>query len=171
MTRKRQHRGGMDEGLKPTKADNVREARRESGGRGECANANESEKRGERASARGCKGATVRMEGEGMGGEPPPLPPRRPPRGGPLTQRASTKASSNSLIGAEVFNDSGRGVWGRGEVVAIIPAGVSPYYFCKRNGLRQLFRKDTCSLYCPRFIVQGDDGKLHAPERVLWQMK
>ena len=168
MERKWQYGQSICEGSKPTKCEKVpksERARRASAAKTEGASARVREREGadERASAR--------MEEGGMGGTPPPQAPGRPPARGPLTQRPRSKAQSQSLIGSVVLNESGRGVWGQGEVVAVIPAGVSPYYFCKQNGLRQLFRKDTCVLWTPRFIVRGDDGKLHAPERVVWQMR
>lgn len=169
MVRKRQYGHGLSVGSIPTNKGKAHESEgkrvRESAAETEC----------ESARVRVRRGADGRTKedgnGRGMGGTPPPQATGRPPARGPLTQRPRTKAQSCSLIGSVVFNESGRGVWGQGEVVAVIPAGVSPYYFCKQNGLRQLFRKDTCVLWTPRFIVRGDDGKLHAPERVVWQMR
>lgn len=169
MSRKRQYGHGLSVGSIPT---NKIKAHKSEGRR---VRASAAKTEGASARVREREGASGRTEtdgnGRGMGGTPPPQAPGRPPRGGPLTQRPHTKAHPSSLIGSVVFNESGRGVWGQGEVVAVIPAGVSPYYFCKQNGLRQLFRKDTCVLWTPRFIVRGDDGKLHAPERVVWQMR
>lgn len=169
MARKWQYEQSICEGLKPTKCGKVPKSEEER------VRASAAKTEGASARVREREGANGRTEtdgnGRGMGGKPSPNGGGRPPRGGPLTQRPRTKVHPSSLIGSVVFNDSGRGVWGQGEVVAVIPAGVSPYYFCKRNGLRQLFRRDTCSLCYPRFIVLGDDGALHAPERVVWQMR
>jgi hypothetical protein len=169
MARKRRDGYGLSVGSIPT---NKGKAHKSEGKR---VRASVDEGEGESARERVRRGADGRTatdgNGRGMGGAPPPQATGRPPARGPLTQRSRTKAHLQSLIGSVVFNESGRGVWGRGEVVAVIPPGVSPYYFCKQNGLRQLFRKDTCVLWASRFIVLGDDGKLHAPERVVWQMR
>lgn len=169
MARKWQYGHGLSVGSIPTNKEKAHESE------GERVRASVAKTEGASARVREREGADGRTEtdgnGRGMGGTPPSKSAGRPPRGGPLTQRPHTKAHPSSLIGSVVLNESGRGVWGQGEVVAVIPAGVSPYYFCKQNGLRQLFRKDTCVLWTPRFIVRGDDGKLHAPERVVWQMR
>jgi hypothetical protein len=169
MARKRRDGYGLSVGSIPT---NKIKAHKSEGKR---VRASAAETEGASARERVREGADGRTEadgnGRGMGGTPPLQATGRPPARGPLTQRERSKAQSKSLIGSVVLNESGRGVWGQGEVVAVIPAGVSPYYFCKQNGLRQLFRKDTCVLWSPRFIVRGDDGKLHAPERVVWQMR
>lgn len=169
MARKWRDGYGLSVGSIPTNKERAHESE------GKRVRASAAKNEGTSARVREREGASGRMEtdgdGRGMGGTPPSKSAGRPPRGGPLTQRPHTKAHPSSLIGSVVFNESGRGVWGQGEVVAVIPAGVSPYYFCKQNGLRQLFRKDTCVLWTPRFIVRGDDGKLHAPERVVWQMR
>lgn len=169
MARKWQYGHGLSVGSIPTNKAKSHKSE------GERVRASAAKTEGASARVREREGADGRTEtdgnGRGMGGTPPSKSAGRPPRGGPLTQRPHTKAHPSSLIGSVVLNESGRGVWGQGEVVAVIPAGVSPYYFCKQNGLRQLFRKDTCVLWSPRFIVRGDDGKLHAPERVVWQMR
>lgn len=169
MTRKWQYGHGLSVGSIPTNKERANESE------GEVASASVAKTEGASARVREREGADGRTEtdgnGRGMGGTPLSRSAGRPPARGPLTQRPHTKAHPSSLIGSVVLNESGRGVWGQGEVVAVIPAGVSPYYFCKQNGLRQLFRKDTCVLWTPRFIVRGDDGKLHAPERVVWQMR
>jgi hypothetical protein len=169
MARKWQYGHGLSVGSIPTNKDKAHKSE------GERVRASAAKTKGASARVREREGANGRTEtdgnGRGMGGAPPPQATGRPPARGPLTQRSRTKAHLQSLIGSVVFNESGRGVWGRGEVVAVIPPGVSPYYFCKQNGLRQLFRKDTCVLWASRFIVLGDDGKLHAPERVVWQMR
>lgn len=165
MARKRRDGQTITEGCKPSNA--ARRAKR-----GENERARNRAKKREASAARDANakrtGRTERTARRGgVGGKPPPQAEGRPPARGPLAQRPSPQ----SLVGCEVFNASGRGVWGRGEVVAVIPAGVSPYYFCRRFGLRQLFRRDTCAICSPRFIVKGDDGELHAPERVTWRMK
>lgn len=169
MARKWQYGHGLSVGSIPTNKEKAHKSE------GKRVRASAAKTEGASARVREREGANGRTEtdgnGRGMGGMPPSKSAGRPPRGGALTQRPHTKAHPSSLIGSVVFNESGRGVWGQGEVVAVIPAGVSPYYFCKQNGLRQLFRKDTCVLWSPRFIVRGDDGKLHAPERVVWQMR
>lgn len=169
MARKWQYGHGLFVGSIPTNKEKAHESE------GERVRASVAKTEGASARVREREGADGRTEtdgnGWGMGGTPPSKSAGRPPARGPLTQRLRAKAHPSSLIGSVVFNESGRGVWGQGEVVAVIPAGVSPYYFCKQNGLRQLFRKDTCVLWTPRFIVRGDDGKLHAPERVVWQMR
>lgn len=169
MARKWQYGHGFSVGSIPTNKERAYKIE------GERVRESAAETEGASARVREREGASGRTEtdghGRGMGGTLPSKSAGRPPRGGPLTQRPHTKAQPQSLIGSVVLNESGRGVWGQGEVVAVIPAGVSPYYFCKQNGLRQLFRKDTCVLWTPRFIVRGDDGKLHAPERVVWQMR
>lgn len=169
MARKWQYGHGLSVGSIPT---NKKKAHKSEGER---VRASAAKTEGASARVREREGADGRTEtdgnGRGMGGTPLSRSAGRPPARGPLTQRPHTKAHPSSLIGSVVLNESGRGVWGQGEVVAVIPAGVSPYYFCKHNGLRQLFRKDTCVLWTPRFIVRGDDGKLHAPERVVWQMR
>lgn len=169
MAQKWQYGHGLSVGSIPTNKIKAHKSE------GERVRASAAKTEGASARVREREGANGRTEtdgnGRGMGGTPPSKSAGRPPRGGALTQRERSKAQSQSLIGSVVLNESGRGVWGQGEVVAVIPAGVSPYYFCKQNGLRQLFRKDTCVLWSPRFIVRGDDGKLHAPERVVWQMR
>ena len=75
--------------------------------------------------------------------------------------------SARIVVGAVVENASGRGVWGKGVVEAVIPAGVAPRYFCQRRGFPiGLFRWRTEVVNEPRYIVRGEDGRLHAPRRV-----
>lgn len=165
MARKRRDGQTIAEGYKPT--DTAARAKAERGERGSESIAERGSAGVRRARERGAGADGHAARTGGMGGKPTTQAAGRPPARGPLAQRPSPQ----SLVGCEVFNASGRGVWGRGEVVAVIPAGVMPYYFCRRAGLRQLFRRDTCASFSPRFIVRGDDGELHAPERVSWRMK
>lgn len=75
--------------------------------------------------------------------------------------------SAGIVVGDVVENASGRGVWGKGVVVGVIPTGVSPRYFCGRHGFPVgLFRWRTEVVNEPRYIVRGEDGRLHAPRRV-----
>lgn len=98
----------------------------------------------------------------GMGGSAQRAAVGRPPRVGPLTQRPRPQ------IGSRVRNASGRGVWGFGVVEAVIPVGVAPWWFCMRRGIAQLFRRATPASVRERYVVRGDDGRLHTPERVVW---
>lgn len=166
--------GKMDEldmGFKPTKHQNHHEKRWNRGARSTKRGAKPSTQPKPSAEPRqrrgaGTDGRTWRQMG-GMGGLRSPRPAARPPARGPLTQRPSPP----DMTGCLVHNDSGRGVWGFGTVVAVVPAGVSPYFFCRRNGIPQMFRPETCSIPAPRYIVMGDDGRLHAPERVSWRTR
>ena len=75
--------------------------------------------------------------------------------------------SAGIVVGDVVENASGRGVWGKGVVVGVIPTGVSPRYFCGRHGFPVgLFRWRTEVVNEPRYIVRGEDGRIHAPRRV-----
>ena len=69
-------------------------------------------------------------------------------------------------VGDEVTNESGRGVWGKGTVVAVVPPDVAPWFWCKRRGLPLVFGRKCAPQFCERYIVLGDDGELHTPRRV-----
>ena len=69
-------------------------------------------------------------------------------------------------VGMRVRNASGRGVWGFGSIKAVIPAGVSPHWYCKRHDLPMLFGKGVRRVWRDRCIVLGDDGRLHSPRNV-----
>ena len=161
----------LDMGFKPTKHQKHPEKRGKRGARSTERGAKPSTQPKPSAEPRpsegaGADGRTGRPR-RGMGGSRSPRPAARPPARGPLTQRPSPP----DMTGALVNNESGRGVWGSGTVVAVVPAGVSPYFFCRRNGIPQMFRPETCAVPAPRYIVMGDDGRLHAPERVSWRTR
>lgn len=69
-------------------------------------------------------------------------------------------------VGDRVVNASGRGVWGFGSIVGIIPPGVNAWWWCRRHGLPAMFRGRSCPMWRERYIVLGDDGMYHAPRRV-----
>ena len=62
----------------------------------------------------------------------------------------------------------GRGVWGFGSIVGWIPANVSPWWWCRRMGCKQIFSRQTGPLVRARPYVLGDDGRYHLPER--WEV-
>ncbi len=69
--------------------------------------------------------------------------------------------------GDVVWNASGRGVWGKGTVVAVVPTDVCPWYWCKRHKVPLVFRRDCGPSMEERYVVRGDDGELHTPRRVV----
>lgn len=69
-------------------------------------------------------------------------------------------------IGSRVRNASGRGVWGLGTIVAVIPCGVNPRWFCRRHKLPIVFGRRCEVVLRERYIVLGDDGRHHIPMRV-----
>lgn len=73
---------------------------------------------------------------------------------------------SGFRVGARVRNVSGRGVWGFGTIATVIPANVSPRWFCRRYRLPLVFGKRCATLTCTRYIVLGDDGRYHTPRKV-----
>lgn len=75
--------------------------------------------------------------------------------------------SSRLCVGDVVWNVSGRGVWGFGTIVAVIPADVKPRYWCRRRGLPLVFGRRCARVPWERYIVRGDDGSLHTPRHVL----
>lgn len=161
----------MDMGFKPTEAgeratERAKPRRARSTTRTEVTGAETMTSEAANEGAAGAAKRTGRSR-RGMGGSQSPRPAARPPARGPLAQRPSPV----DMTGAVVRNASGRGVWGSGTVVAVVPPNVSPYFFCRRNGIPQMFRPETCSIPAPRYIVMGDDERLHAPERVSWRTK
>ena len=80
-----------------------------------------------------------------------------------------TSASSTALrlrVGLRVRNASGRGVWGFGSIVGVIPAGTRPRWYCRRHGLPLVFGERCAPVWRDRCIVLGDDGRLHSPRNV-----
>lgn len=80
-----------------------------------------------------------------------------------------TTASSTDLrlrVGLRVRNASGRGVWGFGSIVGVIPAGTRPRWYCRRHGLPLVFGERCAPVWRDRCIVLGDDGRLHSPRNV-----
>ena len=69
-------------------------------------------------------------------------------------------------IGSRVRNASGRGVWGFGSIVGVIPAGTRPRWYCRRHGLPLVFGERCAPVWRDRYIVLGDDGRLHSPRNV-----
>lgn len=69
-------------------------------------------------------------------------------------------------VGDKVRNTSGRGVWGFGSIVAVIPHDVWPRAWCKRHGLPLVFSAESSPQFYERYIVRGDDGRLHTPMHV-----
>lgn len=98
--------------------------------------------------------------------------------GGPTQGRGSSSQTSSYsrfglasrsprlAVGVRVRNASGRGVWGLGTIVGVVPAGVNPRWFCRRNNLPLLFRDRSVALWHDRYVVLGDDGRHHAPKNV-----
>lgn len=78
----------------------------------------------------------------------------------------SPAARQRVSVGDEVTNASGRGVWGKGTVVAVVPPDVAPWFWCKRRGLPLVFGRKCAPQFYERYIVLGDDGELHTPRRV-----
>lgn len=70
-------------------------------------------------------------------------------------------------VGDEVVNVSGRGVWGFGTIVGVVPPDVWPRVWCKRHGLPLVFTARSGPAFFERYIVRGDDGELHTPRRVV----
>lgn len=69
-------------------------------------------------------------------------------------------------IGDEVRNTSGRGVWGLGTIIGVVPAGKNPRYFCRRKGYPMVFDRMSERVWRERYIVQGDDGRYHVPRKM-----
>lgn len=82
------------------------------------------------------------------------------------TSSPTSSASRILRVGMRVRNASGRGVWGFGSIYAVIPAGVSPCWYCKRHKLPMMFGEKVTRVWRDRCIVKGDDGKLYAPRNV-----
>lgn len=111
-------------------------------------------------------------------------PPCRPPRPAPAGyggQRASERGRQGTArgggrqtrsglgrirVGSVVVNASGRGVWGKGTVVGVIPSGVNPRYYCRRRGWPNVFGKRCDVVWRERYVVMGDDGRRHIPRQV-----
>ena len=104
----------------------------------------------------GLGGATRGYGGQGGG------------RAGRVGNARGTPAQTRSGfgIGARVRNASGRGVWGFGTIVGIIPSGVNPRWFCRRHDFPCVFGKRCDVVYRERFVVMGDDGRYHVPRQV-----
>lgn len=79
---------------------------------------------------------------------------------GPLAQ-----TQSGFGVGDRVVNASGRGAWGVGTIVAVIPAGVNPRWWCRRNGWPLMFGRCE-TVHRPRYVVRDDRGKLVVPRKV-----
>jgi len=75
-------------------------------------------------------------------------------------------ASSRLRIGMRVRNASGRGVWGFGSIVGIVPAGVHPRWYCRHHDLPMVFGDRCAPVWRERCVVLGDDGRHHAPRHV-----
>jgi len=122
---------------------------------------------GVKAAKRGAKwcdladGAGAGGPGGGYGGQRGGRPGRPGNARGPLGQTRSGLG-----IGVRVRNVSGRGVWGFGSIVAVIPSGVNPRWFCRRNGMPVVFGRRCDVVYRERYIVLGDDGRHHIPRNV-----
>lgn len=65
-----------------------------------------------------------------------------------------------------VRNASGRGVWGKGIVVGVVPCGVNPRWYCRRHGLPNVFGRNSEAVWRERYVVMGADGRLHVPRQV-----
>lgn len=78
----------------------------------------------------------------------------------------SARERERFAVGDVVRNASGRGVWGKGTVLAVIPPDVYPWVWCKRRGLPLVFGRMCEPQFYERYIVRGDDGALHTPRRV-----
>lgn len=78
----------------------------------------------------------------------------------------SARERERFAVGDVVRNASGRGVWGKGTVLAVIPPDVYPWVWCKRRGLPMVFGRRCGPEFYERYIVRGDDGALHTPRRV-----
>lgn len=78
----------------------------------------------------------------------------------------SARERERFAVGDVVRNASGRGVWGKGTVLAVIPPDVYPWVWCKRRGLPLVFGRRCEPQFYERYIVRGDDGALHTPRRV-----
>lgn len=78
----------------------------------------------------------------------------------------SARERERFAVGDVVRNASGRGVWGKGTVLAVIPPDVYPWVWCKRRGLPLVFGRRCGPEFYERYIVRGDDGALHTPRRV-----
>lgn len=79
---------------------------------------------------------------------------------GPLAQ-----TQSGFGVGDRVVNASGRGAWGVGTIVAVIPAGVNPRWWCRRNGWPLMFGRCE-TVHRPRYVVRDDRGKLVVPRNI-----
>lgn len=75
-------------------------------------------------------------------------------------------SSTPLLVGDAVRNTSGRGVWGLGTIIAVIPPDVWPRVWCKNHGLPLVFGAGCSPQFYERYIVRGDDGRLHTPKHV-----
>ena len=79
----------------------------------------------------------------------------------------SARERERFAVGDVVRNASGRGVWGKGTVVAVVPPDVYPWVWCKRHGLPLVFGRRCEPQFYERYVVRGDDGALHTPRRVV----
>ena len=85
---------------------------------------------------------------------------------------ASIAASRGTARGAHacsfvvMVRNLGRGVWGFGSIVGVIPAGTRPRWYCRRHGLPLVFGERCAPVWRDRCIVLGDDGRLHSPRNV-----
>ena len=88
--------------------------------------------------------------------------------GGVARTRGGFSPASSARVrpGDLVRNASGRGVWGKGTVIAVVPPDVFPWHWCRRHKIPQVFRRDCAPSFSERYVVRGDDGELHAPGRV-----
>ena len=101
-----------------------------------------------------------RAAGGGYGGQRPRSAGAEWNARGPLAQ-----TQSGFGVGDRVVNASGRGVWGLGTIVAVIPAGVNPRWWCRRNGWPLMFGRCE-TVHRPRYVVRDDRGKLVVPRKV-----
>ena len=88
-------------------------------------------------------------------------------RGRRGTERGGGRQTrSGVVIGSVVRNVSGRGVWGKGTVVGVVPGGVNPRWYCRRHGLPNVFGRRSEAVWRERYVVMGADGRLHIPREV-----
>ena len=78
----------------------------------------------------------------------------------------TSSASRRLRVGMRVRNASGRGVWGFGSIVGVVPAGTHPRWYCRHNNLPMVFGERCAPVWRDRCIVLGDDGRYHSPRNV-----
>lgn len=82
------------------------------------------------------------------------------------TSSPTSSASRRLRVGMRVRNASGRGVWGFGSIVGVVPAGTHPRWYCRRHSLPMVFGERCAPVWRDRCIVLGDDGRYHSPRNV-----